>query len=469
MLFRNRGRRWARGRGRSVGNVFDRAVHLTMEITPDAVRFIDLKDDGGHVAEHSFVLTNQHRRLCFRYIHSGYVRQFCRIVTGSSGGPASLRSTVVPPAEPPAAVLAGGWSPLPPYLLPLVLPRWSIWRGCRWLAWSGWAWPSPSLASDSLSLFRGVFRSKTEVRKTTLFQKIAKNSKMSPLDFKYPYPLAIVWMCVWKKTRRFYHNYEEFGRPGLRINKDTVEAMIAAVTDTAAAVDWNTATVVLQLFDNSVYLVSTPGGEKHLPRRDRHGSYHIDGDLTVADKSAVKNLVMQLTPLFKVLEPSRKIVLTPLARYWVGPCCSDVSHHTNYKTSAYLPSLGDAVHALRDNIRDSLYTKHVQNFRVLCPNRMVGVGQRSQVPSDEEAARTAALWGADPVHPSAAAYRCTVSAIKSARSRKNMRFFASAADLTNITLYCWDFAGSCTDIRCIEKKIKIHSNGLSKSYISIQC
>ncbi len=87
-------------------------------------------------------------------------------------------------------------------------------------------------------------------------------------------------------------------RPGLRINKDNVEAMVAAVTDTAAAVDWNTAMVVLQLFDNSVYLVSTPGGEKHLPRRDRHGSYHIDGDLTVADKSAVKNLVMQLTPLF---------------------------------------------------------------------------------------------------------------------------------------------------------------------------
>ncbi len=38
------------------------------------------------------------------------------------------------------------------------------------------------------------------------------------------------------------------------------------------------AVVVLQLFDNSVYLVGTPGGEKHLPRRDRHGAYHIDGD-----------------------------------------------------------------------------------------------------------------------------------------------------------------------------------------------
>jgi hypothetical protein len=56
--------------------------------------------------------------------------------------------------------------------------------------------------------------------------------------------------------------------------------------------------------------------------------------------------------------------------------------------------------------RDSLFTRRKQNFRVLCPNKMVGVGQRSQVPSDEEAARTAAMWGSNPVHPSAAAYRC---------------------------------------------------------------
>ncbi len=209
MLFRNRGRRGARGRDRSFGNVFDRAIYLTMEITPDAVRFIDLKDDGDHVDEQSFVLTNQHRRLCFRYIHSGHVSQLCRMVTGSSGGPSPLPLEHCLPAEPPAAVLAGGWSPLPPYLLPLVLPRWTIWRGCRWLAWSGWAWPSPSLASDSLSLFRGVFRSKTEVRKTTLFQKVANNSKMSSME--YLYPLAIVWLSVWKKIRRFYHNYEEFG------------------------------------------------------------------------------------------------------------------------------------------------------------------------------------------------------------------------------------------------------------------
>jgi hypothetical protein len=49
-----------------------------------------------------------------------------------------------------------------------------------------------------------------EVRKTTLFQKRQK-FKMNSMDFKYPYPLTIVWLCVLKKTRRFYHHYEEFG------------------------------------------------------------------------------------------------------------------------------------------------------------------------------------------------------------------------------------------------------------------
>jgi hypothetical protein len=34
---------------------------------------------------------------------------------------------------------------------------------------------------------------------------------MNSMDFKYSYPLGIVWLCVLNKTRRFYHNYKEFG------------------------------------------------------------------------------------------------------------------------------------------------------------------------------------------------------------------------------------------------------------------
>jgi hypothetical protein len=78
-----------------------------------------------------------------------------------------------------------------------------------------------------------------------------------------------------------------------------------------------------------------------------------------------------------------------LTRYWVAPCCEDVLHHTNYILPGDLPGLGGAIHSLRD----SLFTRGVANFRVLCPNQMVGVGQWREEPTDEEATATVALGG----------------------------------------------------------------------------
>jgi hypothetical protein len=126
---------------------------------------------------------------------------------------------------------------------------------------------------------------------------------------------------LWKVT--------DLTTPRWRISDDNVASLVTALTETAGAVDWASATVILQLFDNSVYMVNGPGGEKFLPRRDKKGIYHIEGSLAVADKAAIKDLVARLNPLLKELGECRKIVLTPLARYWVSPCCDDSSHHVN--------------------------------------------------------------------------------------------------------------------------------------------
>ncbi len=217
-------------------------------------------------------------------------------------------------------------------------------------------------------------------------------------------------------------NIFDHTKPGWRINADTVKELVNEVTVTAASVNWDTTTVILQLFDNSIYMVGGQGGEKTLPKRDHGGTYHIDGQLVVADKAAVKGLMGLLMPLIKFLGNSRKLFLTPLARYWVGPCCDKDTHHTNYRSQGYLPRLGDAIHALRDNIRDGLFTRRVPNFRVLCPNRMVGVGQRRSEPSDEEAALSAALWGMDPVHPTTAAYRQMAELIKADLANHDARY-----------------------------------------------
>jgi hypothetical protein len=106
--------------------------------------------------------------------------------------------------------------------------------------------------------------------------------------------------------------------------------------------------------------------------------YRIDGYLTIANQSAVKDLVVMLNPLLKALRGSRKLILTPLAHYWVTPCCINTGHLTNYRAPGYLPRFGEAVSALRDHIRDSLYMRRVPNFQVLCPNRMIDMGHRRQ-------------------------------------------------------------------------------------------
>ncbi len=60
-------------------------------------------------------------------------------------------------------------------------------------------------------------------------------------------------------------NVFDLTKPGWRINADTVKTMLAEVTVTAASVNWDNTTVILQLFDNSVYMVGGQGGEKTLP------------------------------------------------------------------------------------------------------------------------------------------------------------------------------------------------------------
>jgi hypothetical protein len=140
--------------------------------------------------------------------------------------------------------------------------------------------------------------------------------------------------------------------------------------------------VVIQLYNNSVYQVGGPGSTRHLPVADNCSSYHIDGPLLLANKQGIRDLSSQLTPLVKALGCSRKIFLTPLARYWLKPCCQDEAHHVNFSASSFLPALGLNIFWLRDLIKNSPFTKRTSNFRVLCPNRILGIGPHL---SDEDA------------------------------------------------------------------------------------
>ncbi len=84
---------------------------------------------------------------------------------------------------------------------------------------------------------------------------------------------------------------------------------------------------------------------------------------------------------------------------------------SNYRDPGYLTSLSSSLHSLRDNIRDSLFTKKTPNFRVFCTNRILGLGPRRTSISKEGVHELSTLWGDDPVYPTAASYKKIAAAI----------------------------------------------------------
>jgi hypothetical protein len=144
-------------------------------------------------------------------------------------------------------------------------------------------------------------------------------------------------------------------------------------------------------------------------------------------------MVGLLAPLFRVIGHIRKLVLTPLARYWLKPCCENPDHHTNYTSSTYLPLLGANVFKLRESIRDSLFTRRTSNFRVICTNRMLGLGPMLD---DERAAEISEQWGRDAVHPLQAAYATIASALDKNISDEGAKYINPPKSASGPPLKC---------------------------------
>jgi hypothetical protein len=70
-----------------------------------------------------------------------------------------------------------------------------------------------------------------------------------------------------------------------------------------------------------------------------------------------------------------------------------------------------ATSALKDYIWDSLYTIRISNYRVVCPKKILGIGQRQSELAIEDARLLADLWGEDPVHPANSAYKVIAEGI----------------------------------------------------------
>ncbi len=160
--------------------------------------------------------------------------------------------------------------------------------------------------------------------------------------------------------------------------------------------------LLVQLLDNSVFHVKRVGGEKSLPTKAADVSYHVERRLTVATKEEVKELFGAIVPILKVGGDCRKIILSPLGRSWKSPCCNNPDHHINFSEPGYLRELGNATYRIREYLRDFTFMKRMRKFRALCPNRLIGMGERLNDPDVDNLRVVTESWGSDTVNPDTA-------------------------------------------------------------------
>ena len=191
-------------------------------------------------------------------------------------------------------------------------------------------------------------------------------------------------------------NVHSLASPSWRLNEENVTGTAAAL---AGAVKNNPqATVILQIYDSSIYFSSSEAGELTLPKRGEDGAYHINGELVLAEWSALKKIFNMSAPLLRAAGTCCKIVLSPLPRYATSKCCEDKRHLTNYGTRSYATSMGNSLAEIHSWLDDLAHGKRISNYEVMCPSSAIGLE------NNPDRKQLAKLWGNDPVHLAAAGY-----------------------------------------------------------------
>jgi len=62
---------------------------------------------------------------------------------------------------------------------------------------------------------------------------------------------------------------------------------------------------------------------------------HVEGRLEVASPKQAKGLLQNCKPILDLLRGNRKVIMSPLTRYFRAKCCDDEQHCTNIGQAGY--------------------------------------------------------------------------------------------------------------------------------------
>lgn len=190
--------------------------------------------------------------------------------------------------------------------------------------------------------------------------------------------------------------------PGWHAIKAKVDRMAGLLVCELAKHEGDKIAVVFQLLDNSFFMARTEEGSLIPTRKELGGSYHVDGDLVMAPKEMQFHNLSTIRLLLEAAGNLRKVLVAPIPRYLLQPCCQDARHIANMRGTPE-----DSIFQSRRNVRDFVFRLGIRNIKVLGPLQdLRKLGD--------------SMW-ASPVHMSKAGYRCLAGLIESSLVKMSMK------------------------------------------------
>ncbi len=87
----------------------------------------------------------------------------------------------------------------------------------------------------------------------------------------------------------------------------------------------------------------------------------------VADKAAVLNTLKTCKPILKQAKEKNLLIMLPLPRHIINPCCGDSAHCTNRSRVDYYTNIKEGLAAAREVTTEYLQTNKYEKARVLDP------------------------------------------------------------------------------------------------------
>jgi hypothetical protein len=216
-----------------------------------------------------------------------------------------------------------------------------------------------------------------------------------------------------------------------------LEAKMATMKNVQAIIYW--------CLDNAAYY--SVSEDSILPAvRDISGKYHIHGSLITAPAEMFSRSVKACTPLLRLPTTAKKIVLSPLPRYWRTRCCSEDDHVSNLDEPDYETTLFSGLDGLRRSIKDILHTSGIKDVKIYNSGQLCVTLDGSRSTSTDIPEALAIMWGDDPVHPARDCYRALAEHLHASLHLQQHETSSSAASERPLKRPRWLEAESSTTI-----------------------